>query len=236
MTWRGCFSETPLVAFHGEDAAVTARHGVHGAGKVGGVGSGSQIVYHVAGGHDAQTRIEQHGSVEDGFVIGFPVFAVALAHVDEVFAVAPCVDEVLQLPHVLLVVQEGRIHPIGPSPAASSPIPRWRRWWRRRIEVMSGVISLVVESAIMLMRVVLILVEQFLAEAEERDAGTSSSSSTIHLSGQGECPLLCHVFRWVAAVVLLLVVVVYFAFPVDVCHYFATKASMPGMSRSPRPS
>ena len=53
-----------FVAFHGEDAAVTARHGVYGAGKVGGVGSGSQIVYHVAGGHDAQTRIEQHGSVK----------------------------------------------------------------------------------------------------------------------------------------------------------------------------
>lgn len=121
-----------FVAFHGEDAAVTARHGVYGAGKVGGVGSGSQIVYHVAGGHDAQTRIEQHGSVEDGFVIGFPVFAVALAHVDEVFAVAPCVDEVLQLPHVLLVVHK-RVEfiPLVRHPPPARPSPDGEAWWRR---------------------------------------------------------------------------------------------------------
>ena len=70
--------------------------------------------------------------------------------------------------------------------------------------------------------VVLILVEQFLAEAEERDGRHVVILKHDTFVRQGECPLLCHVFRWVAAVVLLLVVVVYFAFPVDVCHYFAT--------------
>lgn len=213
-----------FVAFHGEDAAVTARHGVHGAGKVGGVGSGSQIVYHVAGGHDAQTRIEQHGSVEDGFVIGFPVFAVALAHVDEVFAVAPCVDEVLQLPHVLLVVQEGvEFIPLVRHPPPARPSPDGEGGGEEVVGSDVGCNLLVVESGNHADAcVVLILVEQFLAEAEERDGGHVVILKHDTFVRQGECPLLCHVFRWVAAVVLLLVIVVYFAFPIDVCHHFAT--------------
>ena len=159
------------MAFHGEDAAVTARHGARSRQKLGGVGSGSQIVYHVAGGHDAQTRIEQHGSVEDGFVIGFPVFAVALAHVDEVFAVAPCVDEVLQLPHVLLVVQEGvEFIPLVRHPPPARPSPDGEGGGEEVVGSDVRCNLLVVESGNHADAcVVLILVEQFLAEAEERD-------------------------------------------------------------------
>ena len=63
-----------FVAFHGEDAAVSFRQCMHRTGKMGGICRGSQVVNHVAGGHDSQSRVEKHGSVEDGFIIGFVVF------------------------------------------------------------------------------------------------------------------------------------------------------------------
>ncbi len=77
--------------------------------------------------------------------------------------------------------------------------------------------------AIMLMRVSCSYLSSIsLQNAEERNGRHIVIFQYDTFVRQRECPLLCHVFRWVAAVVLLLVVVVYFAFPVDVCHYFAT--------------
>ena len=44
-----------------------------------------------------------HGSVEDGFIIGFVVFFMAMAHIDKVFTEFPFFNELFQLLHIELV-------------------------------------------------------------------------------------------------------------------------------------
>ena len=92
-----------FIPFHGEDAAVSFRQCMHRTGKMGGICRGSQVVNHVAGGHDSQSRVEKHGSVEDGFIIGFVVFFMAMAHIDKVFTEFPFFNELFQLLHIELV-------------------------------------------------------------------------------------------------------------------------------------
>ena len=55
-----------------------------GTGKVGGIRRCSQVVNHVACGHNAQSGVEQYGGMENGFVKSLLVFAMTPAHIDEV--------------------------------------------------------------------------------------------------------------------------------------------------------
>ena len=93
-----------FIPFHGEDAAVSFGQCMNRTGKMGGICCDSQIVNHVAGRYDSQSRVEKHGSVEDGFIIGFVVFFMAMAHVDKVFAEFPFFNELLQLLHIELIL------------------------------------------------------------------------------------------------------------------------------------
>ena len=98
--------EIDLIAFHCEDSPVAARQGMDGIPEMYRVGSGSEVIYHVTRGYDAQPRTKQYGSVEDGFEIRVPVLPVALTHVDEVFPVTPRVNQVLQLLHAESIVKK----------------------------------------------------------------------------------------------------------------------------------
>ena len=68
----------------------------------------------------------------------------------------------------------------------------------------------------------LVSVEHLLAKWEERLRGDVVVLQHDAFVGEGECPFLLQVFRGVAPLVLLLVVAVDLAFPVDVGHHLPT--------------
>ena len=96
-----------FVMFHGENAAVTFGQGMNRAGEMGGICRCSQVVNHVACGHNAQSGVEQYGGMENGFVKSLPVFAMTPAHIDEVAPELAFFDELFELLHIEGVVQNG---------------------------------------------------------------------------------------------------------------------------------
>ena len=96
-----------FVTLHGENAAVAFGQRMDGTGKVGGIRRCSQVVNHVACGHNAQSGVEQYGGMENGFVKSLPVFAMTPAHIDEVAPELAFFDELFELLHIEGVVQKG---------------------------------------------------------------------------------------------------------------------------------
>ncbi len=114
-----------FVTLHGENAAVTFGQRMDGTGKVGGIRRCSQVVNHVACGHNAQSGVEQYGGMENGFVKSLLVFAMTPAHIDEVAPELAFFDELFQLLHIEGVVQKKyRTRPIGLRHVSSLPTPR----------------------------------------------------------------------------------------------------------------
>ena len=92
--------ELHLVAFHGEEAAQTARHGVEAARVMGGTGGRAEVVYHIARGHDGEVTVHHHRAPEYGLVVVLGRFAVVAARTQHV---APH----LALPHDALQLLQG---------------------------------------------------------------------------------------------------------------------------------
>lgn len=163
--------EFQLIAFHGEDAPVAAGQGAERASEMYGVCGCSQVIDQVACRNDAQSGVEQDGSMENGFVVGFPVFPVTLAHVDEIVPVFPFPDEVLQLLHVERVVEEGVMFvPLVDNPFPAGPSPDGEGCGEEVVIGNIGGNFFVVESGNHAdAGIVLVTVQHFFAEAEETD-------------------------------------------------------------------
>ena len=76
--------EVQFIALHGKNAPIAFGQSLYRSAEMYGTGSGSQVVHHIPGGHDAQTGIQINGSLKDGFVEGFVLTAVTAAHLQKI--------------------------------------------------------------------------------------------------------------------------------------------------------
>ena len=95
-----------LMACHRKDTPISSREQVVAAAEVGGACRRTQVVNHVFGRHDAQAGVEEHGRMENAFVISLSAFSVMPAEFNELFLVLPFLDVFFQLPQVECIVQK----------------------------------------------------------------------------------------------------------------------------------
>ena len=209
--------ELHLVALHGEDAAVGAWRGVDASCEVGRVGSEPHVVDLILGRHDGQCRIENHARPEDGLIVFLARCPMVVEHLQELAVVAALLHDGLQLLHGLFIVEK-RILPVplvdDPSPGGPSPDVAGLREEIVGIDILRLLID--VETADHPDAViVLVAVEHFFAEREERLRGHIVVFQHDALVHDAEGPFLREIFRRVAAVVLLLVSAMHLTLPVD---------------------
>ena len=181
-----------LVALHREDTPIAAGQSLELRAEVCAASRGTEVVDHVARGHDAQPVREQQMGPEDSLVECLPLSTMATTHGQEVVAqpsfAHECFDaadgRLVVQPRVMLVPLVHHATPRGPAPDAEV---RGEEIVGSRI----GRLLLQVESRHHRnARVVLVTVEHFLAEAEERYAGYIVVLQHHTLVGHREGPLL----------------------------------------------
>ena len=122
--------------------------------------------------------------MEDGFIKGFLLFPVTLAHIDKVAPEFAFLDELLKLLHVEGVVQETvKLAPLVDLPVSSSPSPDGKGGGEEIVGWhIFGDFFGVEAGNHADAGVVFVFIQHLLAELEKGNGGTSSSSNTMHLS------------------------------------------------------
>ena len=162
--------ELQFKALHGEHLLQSFGNCVQVGREVCGILGHPVVVYQVFCRHDGQLMIMNETHPEDGFVILFAALSVLLAHVEEVGAILAFLPKVARLLHAVLVVKErvlavplvDNAPPRGPSPN------REHRGEEVIVGNALGYLVAVESGNHAYALIVLVAVEQFLAEWEER--------------------------------------------------------------------
>ena len=154
--------------------------------------------------------------MEDGFIKGFLLFPVTLAHIDKVAPEFAFLDELLQLLHIEGVVQETvKLVPLVDYPFPARPSPDGKGGGEEIVgwHILGDFFG--VESGNHAdAGVVFVFIQHLLAELEKGDGGHIVVFQYDSLADFGEGPFLRNVLRRVAAEILFLIKPFYFTFPV----------------------
>ena len=165
------------------------------------------VVHQVLCRHDGQLMVVYEAHPEYGLVILLAALPMLLAHVEEILAVLAFLPKAARLLHAVLVVEEGVLAvPLVDDTPPRGPAPDGKH---RGEEIIVGHILghlVAVESGNHANAlIVLVAVEQLLAEREERlrrNVIVFQYDTFLHMT---EGPFLGKVFRRIAAEVLLLI-------------------------------
>ena len=214
--------ELQFVPLHGENTADSfGQHFVRVA-EMRRTFRSPQIINHVFGRNDTQSGIKEDRRMENGFVISFPRGTMIPAKVDKPFLVFAFFDIGIQLMQVERIVQEGIM--LVPLIQHSLPTSPTGNRERGREEVIIGHILrhlIIVHAGNHTdTSIVFILVQQLFAEREKRQRGNIiilQYDTFIHMR---EGPFLGHIFRRITTVILFLIKLLNFTFPVYILHNF----------------
>ena len=183
---------------------------------------GTQIVYHVSAWNNAETVAHQQVSPEDGLVESFALRPVLLAHRQEIVAVTAFLNNGFQLSNRMWVIHPCVMFvPLVNDSSPRCPTPDAEVGREEVVLLYIRCLLFHVESgnhgnAL----IVLITIQHFLAECEERDGRYIVIFQYHTFVRLAESPLLGDNFRGVAAVVAFLLQLMHLAVPVNLTDHF----------------